>query len=487
MEDLSAILRGFPPQQPEPDGKKLDTLARQHISSLVGAPLAAIGHIETNPAAVLALVNPAENSIGHLFVLEKILGKWGTLSAEDQAATRDSIRKFMLEFSAWQVRFVGRNLLSLFDVLNTIALFPSMETTELLAKAISRIDPSGSMFTSTHFMLAKFAFDNDSAEPALPIINRPVTAFPDMDGPKETAPLSSQDIPPSSFISKTTGLTQDVTTAMVLEYYHYCARIYISRREWQNALKSLERIITHPTKDRLISKLMLDGYRKWTLVGLLCNGCKPTMPSCVSGPTKNLFSTLAPRYGSLAGLYGSDDAITIKEDIEKNMASWREDGNEALINEVLIAYQPWQILNLRLVYRQVPVSQVQEETTSLVTGKQLESPEEVISLVQSMIDSGMLKGEIKPGPDAENTFILFVDIEESLTEAEFAREVARSCRSVELLGNDYQITNERLSGNKDYIKHMTREQGRPKPDGSDGGFDVTVEEEDLMTGILSHG
>ena len=216
-----------------------------------------------------------------------------------------------------------------------------METTELLAKAISRIDPSGSMFTSTHFMLAKFAFDNDSAEPALPIINRPVTAFPDMDGPKETAPLSSQDIPPSSFISKTTGLTQDVTTAMVLEYYHYCARIYISRREWQNALKSLERIITHPTKDRLISKLMLDGYRKWTLVGLLCNGCKPTMPSCVSGPTKNLFSTLAPRYGSLAGLYGSDDAITIKEDIEKNMASWREDGNEALINEVLIEYQPW--------------------------------------------------------------------------------------------------------------------------------------------------
>ena len=57
------------------------------------------------------------------------------------------------------------------------------------------------------------------------------------------------------------------------------------------------------------------------------------------------------------------------------------------------------------------------------------------------------------------------------------------------MGNQYKAANERLSGSKEYVKHVVKEQKRADKDAGDPGigFDSQIEDEDLMTGIMAHG
>lgn len=112
---------------------------------------------------------------------------------------------FLLKFDAYQVRYVGPSLLGLLErvasgTLFSVCLVDCMTTqwltfeqplvsVELLTTAMLRLDPSGSLFTSTHLLLAKLAFDTNITEPALAVIDRDVVFYPDMAGHSDPRPL----------------------------------------------------------------------------------------------------------------------------------------------------------------------------------------------------------------------------------------------------------------------------------------------------------
>ncbi|RFU77977.1 cop9 signalosome complex subunit 3 [Trichoderma arundinaceum] len=446
-----------------------------------------IAHASVNllADATIQVVDPATNSIAYLSIIDILLRGPIPPSTPRSLVLNETVQ-FLLKFDPIQIRYVGALFRSLLEDLGSF--FSPLVAVELLAIAILRIDPSGSVFTSTHLVLAKLAYDANCIEPALKVLDADILFYPRSTSAarlEETKKLYDTDLEPYAYIPAA-GLTDGIKSTSILEYHFIQAMVYISRRDWSKAQAALDRVIGHPTKDKGVSKIMSEGYKKWILVGLLREGRPPSFPSYITAATRSSFSGLGEAYYNIASLFTTDSASKLREEIEKGQPTWEEDKNSSLMGEVIAAYQKWQVINLRRIYRQVSISQIRQTTLSARTAETLKSDEDVLTLVSDMIESGMLKGQLQVGPTAEESYVTFHEEHDLMTEAEFAAEVARSHGSIESLTKQFRVTNERLSSTKEYARHLLREQRRMEKDLADAGvgFDSQVEDEDLMTGVL---
>lgn len=357
---------------------------------------------------------------------------------------------------------------------------------QLLSTAILRIDPTGSLFTTTHLLLAKLAYTSNTVESALEIFDCDILFYPNMSSSKDGKPLCDPSLAPVAYISTQSGLTDTVRPATVLEYDHLRGLAYMSLGLWSKAREAFEKVISHPSKDKSVSKIMIEGHKRWILVGLLSQGKTPTVPPFTSGSANTCYKVTGRSYINLADAFSNSNAEKLKSLIEDNASLWEEDGTSSLVAEILSSYQKWQIISLRQVYQRVGISQVREMTLSAQTSKPLENDGEALSLIRQMIESGMLDGHIEQ--DGSESYLSFQDDDDVVSEAQFARQIAQSHHTIELLGKHYQAMNDRLTGSKEYVKHLVREQKRAEKDVTDAGigFDSQIEDEDLMAGILPH-
>lgn len=363
-----------------------------------------------------------------------------------------------------------------------------------MASAILRIDPTGSMLTSHHLDLVYLAHITDTAEHAFPVLEKQTVYFPGMSrqgnsnaGPQEF--LCDMGLSPPDYIDLETGLTTSLDVEKVLEYEFYSGLLYCSREKWQKARAAFERVITHPTRDAGVSKIMVEAYKKWLLVSLLVNGCTPAMPSNAGSNAQKVYETVGKPYSAIASHFDAMAAVALKREVEDHVQEWQNDLNSGLVQQVLAAHQKWQIINLRKVYSKVSLSDIRQTTFSAETGAVLPSDQEVESLVQGMIDSGMLKGVIEK-PSGKPTYLKYLSEAEELSEIEYKKVIASTLQRLKALKGVYRTTNGRLSTDPYWVKHVIREQKREKENSNQGlpqAFDVEVEDEDLMSDVMSGG
>ncbi|KAL7936983.1 hypothetical protein V8C35DRAFT_294372 [Trichoderma chlorosporum] len=486
MDEAKRLFCGFSPSPASyPSIKAYDAAAKSYAVSVTKLSIDVQSAIQSNPIEALQLADPSTNSIGYLSIIDTLLR--GSLpKSTPRSLVLDEAVRFLLKFDPIQIRYVGSLFRSLLE--NLGSFFSPQVVVDLLANAILRIDPSGSVFTSTHLILVKLAYDSNCIKPALKVLDADILFYPRNAHParsENAKVLCDTEIEPYVYIASA-GLTDAIKSSSILEYHLLQAMAYISRKDWPKAQAALERVIGHPAKDKGVSKIMVDGYKKWLLVGLLKDGRPPSVPSYISSSTRSTYNGLSEAYNTIATLFITDGASALKEEFEKGRLTWEEDSNMTLLEEVLVSYQKWQVINLRRIYHQVSISQIRHTTLSAQTTETLNNDEEVLLLVSDMIESGMLKGQLQVGPTAGESYVAFHEEHDLMTETDFAAEVARSHRSVETLTKQYRVTNERLSYTKDYARYLVREQKRMEKDIADAGvgFDTHIEDEDLMTGVL---
>ncbi|KAH7011658.1 hypothetical protein EDB80DRAFT_397851 [Ilyonectria destructans] len=490
MDSIWATLSAFPAARDATGSKKqLDAVLKDHAQAVKQLLASHRPAIAANVGQILAKLDPAENSIAFLAILHASLDPRHPPAGIDRTALLDETLRFLLNFEPLQIRYSGLSFRKLLETIAAGQVFSPLVSIEVLASAMLRMDPSGSMFTSTHLMLVKYAYESSWIEPALKILDCDITFYPGMAGQKDAKLLCDLSLSPASYISVDTGLTESVKSASVLEYNLLSGLCYMTRKDWTKAYQALERVVTHPSRDKGVSKIMDEAYKRWVLVGLLKDGKEPTLPPYTAPSAKNTYATLGLPYKSVASLFSTNNATQLNGEVEGNHHVWEEDKNLALITEVVAAYQKWQIINLRDIFKQISISQLRWVTLSAETGESLESDDEVWTLVNEMIESNLLKGELLQGNSGEDTYLKFHDESDFMTETDFAREIAQRHHNIESLGKQYQAANERLSSSKEYVRHMVREQKRAEKDGTDPGigFDSQIEDEDLMTGIMAHG
>lgn len=364
----------------------------------------------------------------------------------------------------------------------------------MVTTAILRLDPSGSLLTDKHLILARLAYETDNPEHAFDAIDKEIVYFPNMGkGTTVGAPqksLCDLSLSPPDYISPETSLSEALDIEGVLQYDLLCGLLYCSRSHWEKARAAFERVITHPTREGGVSKIMTDAYNKWLLVSLLVNGRTPEIPSTAGSNAKKTYETTGKPYAAIASHFDSMTALPLKQEVEASVPLWQTDRNIGLVQQVLAAHQKWQIIDLRNVYTKISLADIRQRTCSAETGAVLATEDEVERLIEGMIQSGMLKGVIHK-PDAKPAYLEFFPELSELSEVEYKSEMAAAMLKMKELEAIYRSTSQRLSTNKHWVHHLNKEKKRDKENTTQNvplpNFDAHVEDEDLMSGIMSSG
>ncbi|KAK6841338.1 hypothetical protein PG989_010109 [Apiospora arundinis] len=483
MDQALATCLAFP-EDTLKDDATYDKAIQQHLLKLTKlikdppVPLVQYG------AQLLELVDPEVNSLSYIAVLHSLLFPNVVGPRE---VVLEKLVQFLMGFDPRQLRYAGSHLLEILNLVCGGSILPPSVAVEVVSAAILKVDPTGSMFTSTHHQLVKLAYNTNNIEPVLKVIEKDIVFFPGMANSKRPAVLCDMTLSPSVYIHKETGLTNPVKAGAVLEYDLLSGMIFCSKREWTKAHAAFERIVTYPTREGGCSKIMAEAYKKWVLVSLLSKGKLVSLPSHTGPAASKNFQILGKPYKDVASLFDTTNAGDLRSEVEKSSQVWQEDNNVGLIREVLSAYQEWQIKNLQNVFSKISIPEIRHQTKSAQTGNILNSDDDIEALIRNMIISNSLKGVIERNDDG-TVFLTFLPSSAALSEAEYAQELAKTAVQLKALEPIFKATNERLGTSRDYIKHLIKEQKRAA-DKSEldptMGFESHVDDEDLMGGVTS--
>ncbi|KAI0144013.1 hypothetical protein F4776DRAFT_610246 [Hypoxylon sp. NC0597] len=490
MDQLASALLAYPREanlDSSVNDADYDRDTKAHVTKLSKLLKEQHADIVAHGAELLELLNSAVNSLSYLAVLHTLI-----IPSIVTSLPRDFILEklvlFLVTFDARQCRYARSHLQDIFLAAGSGQYLPPSAAVEALSTAILRLDPTGSLLTSSHILLAKLAYETNNIEPALQVIDKNIVFFPGMANYGEPKHLGDLSLPPPAYLSRETGLTGILKSAQVLEYDLLRGMMYCSRRDWAKAYDAFEKIVTFPTREGSTSKIMIEAYKKWVLVGLLLKGKLVEPPSYTGAAANKLYGILAKEYIAIAVLFTTDNAQALKAEVERNDQIWLEDGNRGLAQEVLAHYQKWRVLGLQEIYSKISLSEIRQQTTSAETGSVLAKDEDVEMLIQNMIISGMLSGVIEKNDDG-TTFLTFLSPFTELSEQDFAKELSNTALRLKELHPIFKTTKERLGTSKEYIKHLVKEEKRTEKNEPDPtlAFDAHVDDEDLMGGVVATG
>lgn len=312
------------------------------------------------------------------------------------------------------------------------------------------------MLTSNHLLVVQLALESRVFHTAMPVLDKPVLYFPGTSSLPKPKHLCNLELPPNSFITPTSGLTQRMQHQDVLEYFLYSGMIYMAVENWESALDSLESAVTYPTKENsAVSKIMVEAYKKWILVGLLLKGKALQLPSSTSSAAAKAFHVLGKPYEAVAQMFEQATAGRLKSEIDVGKTIWQNDCNTGLMQHVILAYQEFQIRNLANVYSKISMPEVTSQTQSAETGKSLPSVGEAEQLVQNMIANGTLHAALSHPPNG-SSILTFSSTGPILSEKEVKAEMVAATARIQILNKEINRTDRMLTHEKEYIKHAQK-------------------------------
>lgn len=239
-------------------------------------------------------MDPSINTLPYLFVLLAHIGgtsgKQKSDSFKPESQLWEKALDFLQRFDPVQIRYAGGEFRRLFDTitskLRTLKPRASSQALalEVLGSAILRIDPSGATFTSTHLIFVRRCLEARAYSQALPVLNQNIFYFP---APTNKAAehnlhryLSSNHESSSTFINPESGLSAKLIYQDYLQYFLFGAMCYMGLKEWKRALLYLELVIISPVMNHA-SRIQVEAYKKYVLVGLLHTGHVSQAAACV--------------------------------------------------------------------------------------------------------------------------------------------------------------------------------------------------------------
>lgn len=385
------------------------------------------------------------------------------------------------------------------------------------------------MLTSNHLVLAKLAYHTNNAAAALPVLSKDIVFFPGMattssssSSQRESERLSRRSLAPPSYISKDTGLTLPIKSTQVLEFDHVLGLLHMSVRAWAPTHAAFARVVSAPTRDNGVSKIMVEAHKFWILTGLLLFGTVTNTPPQTAASVTRICSSVNKLYIQIADHFTLASAESLHVEVALAHEVLAADGTGSLVSEVVAAHPKWQIARLRRVYTKISVPAIRQtlqRSGAAAEAAQTQADNEdaagfseadVLTLVRGMIDSGMIKAALRSTGETGTTesiqsssieldgqtYLEFLPEEEEMTEAEFGQRIAAVESRILALKPLHATTEEHLSLNREYIRQHIRDLMREKERGSGGGgggggdddmggmmgYDVDLDEDLMMDG-----
>jgi len=189
--------------------------------------------------------------------------------------------------------------------------------------AILRVDPAGSTLTSSHVIFARICLEARAFAAALPVLDKEIFYFPPIGnkiGENNLYPyLCSDHDTGSTFMTPDSGLSAKLDHRDTLQYFLFGGMIYMGLKDWKKAFTFLEIALVTPVVGNA-SKIQVEAYKKWVLVGLLHKGyVSPNFITILFKPQDLMMSRTV-------SIYATNDKYTSCEAVPCSWQSLRSFG-----------------------------------------------------------------------------------------------------------------------------------------------------------------
>eukprot|EP01127_Copromyxa_protea_P001246 TRINITY_DN11287_c0_g1_i1.p1 TRINITY_DN11287_c0_g1~~TRINITY_DN11287_c0_g1_i1.p1 ORF type:complete len:436 (-),score=83.85 TRINITY_DN11287_c0_g1_i1:92-1378(-) len=209
-----------------------------------------------------------------------------------------------------------------------------------------------------------------------------------------------------------TGLTgEDVRL-----FFYYGGICYIAQKQYMKALQFFENVISAPAITT--SAIMVEAYKKHTLISLLHLGQAPSLPKYTHSAVSRVCKQVCGAYEELATAFITQSTENLGKVADSYAEVFLKDGNMGLVGQVVSALKRQNIQRLTKTYITVPLSTVVEK-------HQFQDRAAAEHQLRKMIESGSLHATIND----EHAILAFTETDD---------ETYNTSCSVEYLGE--QIT-----------------------------------------------
>ncbi|ORY06177.1 hypothetical protein K493DRAFT_404095 [Basidiobolus meristosporus CBS 931.73] len=312
----------------------------------------------------LALLNPAEHSLGYLYFLTAK----GSQENADLTLLYQHVLNFLEHFDKKQI---ACGLKRFYQLAPILIKFSSASGKPILATrplrlAIQKIVPEGTL-TPLHPILIKECLLGKLYTDALSVLDTNITEL----DPKTTH-IKVQDH---------------------LLYHYYGAMVYIGLKKFSRAAEFLELVIATPSL--ATSAIQVEAYKKQLLVSLLLEGQLISLPKYTAQCVIQNIKVLCAPYLDFASAYSSLNMARVRAELGVHESTFIKDKNHGLILQCLDALYRRNILQLTRTYLTLSM-----EDIARTVG--LEGPtatQEAEKYVLQMIESGDIFASIHYRPE----------------------------------------------------------------------------------------
>ncbi|KAL4806953.1 signalosome subunit 3 [Aspergillus unguis] len=310
--------------------------------------------------------------------------------------------RFLRSFDTTQIRYAGhewRQLVELVASAGHVSAKPALAV-KIIRDALIRLDTSG-VFTSIHLILVKLALRSSSYVYALPVVNELLCHLPlDTGYASSKSPMCSEHGSNTAFITDISGFSTKLTYRDHLKFYLYGAMIYMAVKKWDRASHCLNIAISSPAAN-IVSKIMVEAYKKWILANLLEHGKLSSTPSLIAPHVTRIYQSLARPYISLAEAFEKGDLPRLNAEANVGQSIWQADHNAGLVSQVLEAYDKFTIMKLGRTFSALKMPDVLQRATSCS-----KDSSEIEEFVTTLVMSNSVKATLSHPSNDQNTAML---------------------------------------------------------------------------------
>jgi len=147
-----------------------------------------------------------------------------------------------------------------------------------IRSALFRLDPTTGTFTSIHMRFVELCLEARAYALAVPILDNYIHSLP-VRPPKNFQTKTLEYSVPAAelsnsaeYITSNSGHSEQLDLATLQRYYVLGAMAYIGVRDFKSARDFLEHVLVTPCDGNVASGLMVEAYKKWTVLNCLVDG-----------------------------------------------------------------------------------------------------------------------------------------------------------------------------------------------------------------------
>ncbi|XP_059149301.1 COP9 signalosome complex subunit 3-like isoform X2 [Physella acuta] len=222
-----------------------------------------------------------------------------------------------------------------------------------LVQAIQKIQIHPAQLTSIHSSLCQLCLLAKNMKPALLFLDIDVTEIS-----REGGHFDAKDY---------------------LLYYYYGGMIYTALKNYDRALYCFEIVITTPSA--AVSHIMMEAFKKFTLVSLILHGKIIVLPKYTPQVLQRYIKPLCQSYVDLSNVYTQNNLAELRAIVNKHTEVFNRDNNMGLVKQCMTSLIKKNIQRLTKTFLTLSLADMANRV-------QLSSPREAEKYVLHMIEDG---------------------------------------------------------------------------------------------------